>query len=236
MWNGKNKALTFSYDDGVESDRKLVSIFNKYGMKCTFNLNSALMTPESTWEMNGFTVRRMPPEGLPELYKGHEIAVHCTTHADLTKLSDEEVRREVLEDKSALEKLFGTQITGMAYPYGAYDDRIIGILRECGIKFSRTCEDSHDFKVPENLLAFGATCRHESDDLFELLDKFLAYSGAEPAVFCLWGHSYEFDAHDNWRIIEEFCKKAAFREDIFYGTNSQIYKLSELSQLDRISR
>ena len=35
---GYRKALTFSYDDGIEQDRKLVDIFNNYGMKATFNL------------------------------------------------------------------------------------------------------------------------------------------------------------------------------------------------------
>ena len=33
MWNGKKKAVTFSYDDGVEQDRRLIALFNKYGMK-----------------------------------------------------------------------------------------------------------------------------------------------------------------------------------------------------------
>ena len=42
MFNGKNKALTFSYDDGVYQDARLAEIFNRYGLKCTFNLNSAL--------------------------------------------------------------------------------------------------------------------------------------------------------------------------------------------------
>ena len=36
----KNKILTFSYDDGVTQDIRLVELFNKYGMKCTFNINS----------------------------------------------------------------------------------------------------------------------------------------------------------------------------------------------------
>lgn len=39
------KALTFSYDDGIEQDRKLVEIFNRYGMKATFNLNTGIQSP-----------------------------------------------------------------------------------------------------------------------------------------------------------------------------------------------
>ena len=32
--------LTFSFDDGVTQDRRLIELFNKYGFKCTWNLNS----------------------------------------------------------------------------------------------------------------------------------------------------------------------------------------------------
>ncbi len=37
MWNGKMKARTISYDDAITSDEHLIAIFNKYGMKGTFN-------------------------------------------------------------------------------------------------------------------------------------------------------------------------------------------------------
>ena len=46
--DGKRYALTFSYDDGCAQDRRLVELFNKYGMKCTFNFYSKyLCNPES---------------------------------------------------------------------------------------------------------------------------------------------------------------------------------------------
>ena len=39
----KSKFLTFSFDDGVTQDVRLIELFNKYGMKATFNLNSELL-------------------------------------------------------------------------------------------------------------------------------------------------------------------------------------------------
>lgn len=42
MFQGKMKCLTFSYDDGVTQDKRLVKIFNRYGLKATFNINSEL--------------------------------------------------------------------------------------------------------------------------------------------------------------------------------------------------
>ena len=39
---GKHKALTMSYDDGKEEDRRLVKIFNQHGIKGTFHINSGI--------------------------------------------------------------------------------------------------------------------------------------------------------------------------------------------------
>ena len=43
MFGGINKAITFSYDDGVTQDVRLIEIFNKYNIKATFNLNLELL-------------------------------------------------------------------------------------------------------------------------------------------------------------------------------------------------
>ena len=40
---GKHKVLTMSYDDGRLEDRRLVEIFNRNGIRGTFNLNAGLI-------------------------------------------------------------------------------------------------------------------------------------------------------------------------------------------------
>ena len=52
-FNGKLKAVTFSFDDGVSQDKKLIEILDKYGLKSTFNLNSAFLGVEGNLERNG---------------------------------------------------------------------------------------------------------------------------------------------------------------------------------------
>ena len=42
MWNGKKKAVTFSFDDGVMQDIRVIEILDKYGLKGTFNLNKGV--------------------------------------------------------------------------------------------------------------------------------------------------------------------------------------------------
>ena len=44
--NGLAKALTISYDDGVEQDIHLLELMEKYGIKGTFNLNSGSFAEE----------------------------------------------------------------------------------------------------------------------------------------------------------------------------------------------
>ena len=53
MWNGKNKAVTFSYDDGITQDKRLIELFNKYGLKCTFNINSGLLGQDGYLDREG---------------------------------------------------------------------------------------------------------------------------------------------------------------------------------------
>ncbi|CDB89650.1 putative polysaccharide deacetylase [Clostridium sp. CAG:253] len=217
------KALTFSYDDGIEQDRKLVEIFNKYGMKATFNLNTGIQTPESNFEIEGVYINRMKQEGLEELYRGHEIATHGLTHAAPTGMTKEQLDKEFLTDMSNIERIYGTYPVGMAYAYGCVDDEVVKYLKSIGIKYGRTVEASHSFEIPKEPLKLKATCHHDDDMLFELAEKFLK---AEPKeneqmLFYVWGHSYEFDVNNNWDRIEEFCKMMSGKADIFYGTNRE---------------
>ena len=217
------KALTFSYDDGIEQDRKLVEIFNKYGMKATFNLNTGIQTPESNFEIEGVHINRMKQDGLAELYKGHEIAVHGLTHAAPTEMTKEELDTEFITDAKNIERIYGTYPVGMAYAYGCVNDIVAEYLKSIGIKYGRTVEASHSFEMPEEPIKLKATCHHDDEKLFELAEAFLKAEPKEnePMLFYVWGHSYEFDVNNNWDRIEEFCKMMSGRADILYGTNRE---------------
>ena len=43
------KYLTFSFDDGITQDKRMLAILDKYRLKCTFNLNSALLGLKGGW-------------------------------------------------------------------------------------------------------------------------------------------------------------------------------------------
>ena len=41
------------------------------------------------------------------------------------------------------------------------------------------------------------------------------------------GHSYEFDKHNNWELMESICEKPFGKEDLWYATNMNIYQYVE---------
>ena len=231
MWNGKKKALTFSFDDGVSQDKRLIGILDRYGLKATFNINSGFFGGKGELIRNGVPVRhdKLTREEAVSVYAGHEVAAHTVTHPFLPKLSDSEVVREVETDRAALSLLFGRETVGMAYPCGGanHDGRVEKLVREnTGCLYARTIESTGNFDLPSDLHAWNPTVYYiDTDEMFALGEKFLALETDEPKLFYIWGHSYELDAWDFWERFEEFCRMMSGREDIFYGTNREVLGL-----------
>ena len=194
---GAAKALTLSYDDGVEQDVRLIDILDKAGIRCTFNLNSGIFAPEGFSWPQGQIHRRMCASAVRALYdtSRHEVAVHTLTHPDLTRLPVSGMVREIYGDRRNLEDMFGVLVRGAAYPFGT------------------------------DWLRLKATCHHGDPMLEELCTRFLEQTPRrdEPALFYLWGHSYEFEANDNWDLIERFAARMGHQPDIWYATNIEIY-------------
>lgn len=223
-----NKAVTFSYDDGCVSDIRFVELLNKYNLKCTFNLNSGNMQSDRVWNYNGFDVYNLTADVLKDLYKGHEIACHGTKHIKPVGLTDEELVKEFDEDVRNLERLFDTKIIGMAYSYGTNDDKTVEHLKKLGLKYGREVSSTKDFSIQSDLMRFKPACRHRDEDIFETIDKFLEIESCEPQIFYMWGHTYEMDAFDSWKEVEKMLEKLAGHDDIFYGTNAEVFSYYNL--------
>lgn len=223
---GKQRVVTLSYDDGVEQDVKLLEIANKYGLKGTFNLNSGCYPPEGHKWPEGMIHRRMPKSEVTAFYKdcGWEVAAHGYTHPGLVGMPTNVCAMEILRDRQELEEQFGVPVRGFAYPFGGYDDQVVQILKDCGICYARTVGATHDFTLPKDWLRLDATCHHNDPDLMKLAQQFIDQKNWwDPRFFYLWGHSYEFEAMNNWNVFEEFAEFIGGRDDVWYATNIEIY-------------
>lgn len=213
---GKIKALTLSYDDGNIADRKLVALFNRYGLKATFNLISG--TFEETEANQAEFVRQSE---VASLYQKHEVACHTVTHPWLTRTPIDKLAGEILQDRETLETTVGYPVQGFAYPYGSYSDEIKSLLPFVGIAYARKVADTDQFEVPEDYFDWAPTCHHDHQ-LLENAQKFLDFDDPHDhhlRLMSVWGHSYEFERNDNWAHIEEFAELISGRTDIWYVTN-----------------
>ncbi len=193
------KYLTFSFDDGVEQDKRLIGIFDKYSLKATFNLNSELLGKSGQLVYPNCTVahNKVNPEEVKSLYKNHEVAAHT--------------------------------LTGMAYPCGGVNNNehtASLIKHNTGIKYARTISDTFSLDVPQNPYRFDPTLRHrcDRDKMAEMIEKFVSFKGDETKLFYIWGHSYECDMDDSWEYFESVCCALSGLSDVFYGTNTEVFK------------
>lgn len=224
---GKAKAVTFSYDDGPIHDRRLAEIFDRYGMKATFNFNC--------------NNNKYSKEDIYDIFlsKGHEIAVHGELHRANGNTRAIEGIRDVLNCRLELEEKCDRIIRGMAYPdtgitrfgpitYG----EIKNYLKELDIAYARTLAGDNDrFELPEDFHAWMPSAHHDNPHIMDYIDKFLSldlstktyHARRYPRLLYIWGHSFEFDKKNNWEHIEQICEKLANNDEIWYATNIEIY-------------
>ncbi|NOU62654.1 polysaccharide deacetylase family protein [Paenibacillus sp. LMG 31461] len=192
---GKHKVVTMSYDDGQTADIKLVEVFNKFGIRGTFHLNSGMLGTDG----------RISEKEVAELYGGHEVSAHTLTHPTIARCPKEQIIEEIFE-----------------YPNGSYSKTIIEMLPYLGVEYARTAQSTGQFAMPDDLLAWRPTCHHNSD-LMNVAETFVNLNKTQYLyMLYVWGHSYEFDQDNNWSLIENFCEFIGNRLDIWYATNMEI--------------
>jgi peptidoglycan/xylan/chitin deacetylase (PgdA/CDA1 family) len=213
------KSVTFSFDDGVREDVPFVELLNKYGLKGTFNLNSGLADEKYRWVYKGSDVIHLNKSDLLDLYKGHEVAAHSLTHPFLEKLDEKKIYEQIYQDKCNLEDWYGEEVVGMAYPFGTYDDRVLEVLKRCGIKYARTIKTTPEFTPQSDLLQFKTSCCFTSPDLNSIIDRFLASESEQKQVLYIWGHTYQLGVDMSWADFEEVCKRLASVKGLVFETN-----------------
>ena len=171
-----HKFLTFSFDDGTVQDERLIALFDQYGLKGTFNLNSGRFGVCRRIVHEGIEVDHnvISESRVRTLYQGHEIAAHTVNHPNLVRQTPEVVIREVDEDCKALEALSGQKIFGMAYPGAGlyYTEEVAELIRKnTQIRYARGCKNHQSFVMPQNLMLWEPTCHQNDSELMALAEQ-----------------------------------------------------------------
>ena len=202
--------------DLIGSILPLAELFNKYGIKGTFHL---------------ITDRKLLSA---ETYRGHEVSCHTVHHDYMNLIADDLKYREWLENRIALENYCGYRVQGGSYPYGIFSDEIIEAAKRAGIVYSRTTKSTGSFMIPEDFMRWHPSCHFKSESAMKLADTFVTRLdvGWVRSLFYIWGHSYEIASEEDWKYIEELCKKIGNKDNVWYATNIEIYEyMNALKQL-----
>ncbi|MBU1006217.1 MAG: polysaccharide deacetylase family protein [Candidatus Omnitrophica bacterium] len=97
---------------------------------------------------------------------GISFGSHTKSHGNMRLMEDAKMRSELMESKLCLEEKLGTKEIGFCYPFGIYDDRVRGIVKDAGFNYARTCVKGSNYK---NIDRFSL----KSIDVSFLLDKAL---------------------------------------------------------------
>ncbi len=94
----------------------------------------------------GFWVDKYP-EHVKEIYnRGHDVGNHSTNHPYMTKLSDDEIEKELNITGDKIEKLIKEKPILFRPPFGDYNDRVINVCKDNGYYVIQWDVDSLDWK------------------------------------------------------------------------------------------
>lgn len=117
----KPVALTFD-DCFVYFYDNAFPLLKKYNVKATVNLIYNYMNGENY--LTDAQVKEMIDSGLVS------VESHTLSHRELTSLTSEEERKELLDSKKGFEERFGIELSTICYPIGDYDSQTINVAKE----------------------------------------------------------------------------------------------------------
>lgn len=246
------KYFAWSFDDGLEQDKKVIEILKEYGLGATFHLNSGMFgsrsfegrignlgiteMPAAEYEAKRTHLLpyvphfRIPADELAQVYEGFEIASHTCHHVNLARCSEDERKREIGEDVKALSDLFRQPVVSFAYPYGIGAEQSTEDLRAAGIRYARLVKTAPGFRFPANPLQMPLSCWHISAKALDRLEAFFRAESEEDLFFLMFAHGYEFDfgtKESNWNKFRRICETVARHGDVVACSIGEAFRRHE---------
>lgn len=125
------KAVVLTFDDGYSDCYDTVfPLLQKYGMKATFFISTALVGEEN--HLTKAQILEMQESGLCR------FGSHTVNHIRLDEALTDDAEQELANSKKELEALIGKKVTSLAYPNGAYNDLVELLAEKCGYLYCYT--------------------------------------------------------------------------------------------------
>lgn len=142
------KPMVLTFDDGyLDNYQNLFPLLKKYNVKAVIFVLAD--SQYNHWDVDAGEMRieLMNHKQMAELSKSGlvEIASHGLTHQRLTNLSDDEVKKELVQSKQKLEEIIDDKVISFAYPWGMYTEREKQFVKDAGYEFGVAVNDGCTF-------------------------------------------------------------------------------------------
>lgn len=129
--------VVLTFDDGPHAayTRQVMDVLEQHGLRGVFFVV-------------GTEVEAHPEVAKEIVDRGHVIASHSWRHADLTKLSDDELRADLTRTSDVIESATGRRPACLRPPYGNVDDRVRTVAQSLGMSTVRWNVDPLDYQKP----------------------------------------------------------------------------------------
>lgn len=134
------KTVVLTFDDGYADNLPAAELLDQFGMTATWFVVTQDIGRVASWrDPDAVPLPLMDENQLRTLSAaGMEIGSHTLSHARLTQLPPEQIRRELQDSKADLETLLNRPVTSFAYPYGLFNPDIVHLTGETGYQVAFT--------------------------------------------------------------------------------------------------
>jgi peptidoglycan/xylan/chitin deacetylase (PgdA/CDA1 family) len=119
------KSVVITIDDGWKSAKTIAyPILKKYGFTAVLFVYSDLIkSNQNSVTLSWDELRYLHESGV------FEVESHTLSHSDLTKVSEEQLQRELKESQRIINARTGASPVSLAYPYGVFNDRVVEAVK-----------------------------------------------------------------------------------------------------------
>lgn len=152
--------ISLTFDDGYESVyTKGFPGMSARGISGTIFPVVGAVGGHNTWDvrLSPRPFKHLSWRQIEELARhGFEVGSHTLSHRDLTRLSEQDLMRELVVSRHEVEDHLGAEVRAIAYPFGKTDDRVIEAARGAGYKCGFV-------SAPNRPLNAGCALHHDAE-------------------------------------------------------------------------
>ena len=157
----RGKEVLITFDDGNETYLQYaLPILERYQIPSMNSLVWDFLVRKEHGSMSLEDAKRFASNPLIT------FGAHSLTHSNLTEITSEQARSEVIDSKKNLEQALGKPVNYFTYPLGFFNDQIVEFVQEAGYRLAFTTSRKRLQGGSESLFAVTRIKVHPKHNLF----------------------------------------------------------------------